>query len=291
MLNNIKVNFLMCRFDREMSKQSANLVGCLTRPYVTDSKDKIPLVNFGINLSPSQRQLRSEYDYGGTRCLVLDYDAKHSPLTYEQFAKQYPDLWSCQHIAYATASNTPETPKWRAIFPLATPISDSDLKLLIPRLKRLFPESDATAWQSSRYHNIPASVGQDYWHYNQATDTLLDLPKLVGVDDVLMAALRDYARERESRWKEEYERTPKITKNVKKMQLRDLGLTVEEWLATNWSTTNSNGGRRVKGSYYALSAAIKYNDWQTVAEIKRHSERCGLKGLDKTIATLTKKYC
>ena len=286
LLSNIRVNFLMDRFQREMSRQTADLVTSCRNPYKTDAKDKIPLVNFGINLSPSQRQLRSGYDFGGTRVLVLDYD---KGLKYEDFAKQYGELWKCQHVAYATASNSEQTPKWRAMFPLAQHITDSDLKLLIPRLNRLFPEADHSAWQSSRYHNIPADVGQPYWYYLQDGE-LVDLFSLLGVDTDLLEFLRQTAKDREDNWREEYENKPRITKSVKDMELRDLGLTVGEWLGINWSQTESNGGRRVKGSYYALCAAIKYCDWQTVAEIKHHSERCGLKGLDKTIAKITAFY-
>lgn len=125
------------------------LAGGLQRHHIRAGKD-------GRLWSPT------EYREGTTRgiagvetlcCLVLDFDRGTPP---EVFREAW-EPW--EHVVYSTFSSTPESPKWRAVFPLVAAVPAADWPAVYRKLVAALADgaTDPSCKDASRIYYLPSA--------------------------------------------------------------------------------------------------------------------------------------
>lgn len=288
-LANIKTNlfFQKGELSTTLTPYTANFVELVNRPSKAfKSKDEIPLLNLAINIAEKGTK-RAGYDFGGVTCLVLDYDGG---LTFDDFMAQYGSTFDdLEYVAHATSRNTAEKPKWRMIVPLTTAINTDDWMICKDHLKRLFPEADHTSWDVFRGFKIPAIIDPSYEYWSAANEGLsLDIMKLLGLDYGVLALLKAKRKvalkTQEVKWRARAEKyAGGKTRSVINCNVPSIGMTIAQWLGTNWSHHGGNGGKRTTGAFACAMLALRANDMETFRLVNRHAERCGVRVDEKKL--------
>lgn len=151
------------KYSKHIQRRNADLDIILENP-VDQPKDKLPLFNFCV-LKDKESE-RANAEYVSINALMLDYD---SGLSIEAFKSRYSRF---KWWLYTTSSHKPETPKFRVIMPLNTPI-DFDMYTSSKRaLLQYFPKVDPTTFDRNRFFYLPAK--SDVYTYFSNDGELFD---------------------------------------------------------------------------------------------------------------------
>lgn len=116
-------------------------------------KGSLPLFNCVCTGTGHRRQISLQ---DKVNALVLDYDSGLT--TIEAFYAAYG--WTTS-VVYETSSSTAETPRFRAVIPLAEPVSYSRLKRNMKLLGELFPGADPTCFACGHCFYLPPKFTAD----------------------------------------------------------------------------------------------------------------------------------
>ena len=159
----IRSKFDTCPNEHEDSWET--ICSQVTRPRVFPVRDAIPLWRF---VTLNGREGRTDDVCQETTAVTVEYD--DSPVSIEEFITRYS---ARQFALYTTPSHTPEAPRFRAVFPLATSVLFKDAKLIRAKLNKLFQgcdESSMSNWQ--RIPGVTPTTALYQYYTNDVPDRL-----------------------------------------------------------------------------------------------------------------------